>query len=205
VNSFPGSSDKRPRAPVYQRSRASGCLPWRSKISRLIIDGYNLTGTQHRDLESQRRWLVKRLIKYRAIRGHDITVVFDGHGGLSPRETVEVDGGVRIIFSRIAKKADDVIKEMLVRRKEYFIVVSSDREIADFAWAQGSVPVDSGAFLRRLDEALREEAGAEDMMDESAWKIIGDEEEEVEWSAGKGSSRRLSKRQKAVKRALNKL
>ncbi|NOZ25477.1 MAG: NYN domain-containing protein [Nitrospirae bacterium] len=176
-------------------------------MSRLIIDGYNLIGTQHRDLASQRNRLVKRLVRYRAVRGHDITVVFDGHGGLSPMETIGADGGVRIIFSRIARKADDVIKEMLVREKDHFIVISSDREIADFAWARGSVPVDSEAFLRKLEGALTEEKGpaGEDLMDDLAWKMLADEEEETVRSSGKGSSRRPSKRRKAVDRALKKL
>ncbi|MEC4685874.1 MAG: NYN domain-containing protein [Nitrospirota bacterium] len=173
----------------------------------MIIDGYNLIGIQHRDLESERNELVKRLIRYRGVLGHDITVVFDGHGGVSSRETVRVDGGVRIIFSRIAKKADDVIKEMLVREKKFFIVVSSDRDVADFTWAHGSVPVGSADFLGKLSRALREKefAGGEDMMDELTGKMPGDEDEEDEWSVRKGSSHRLSKRQKAVTRALNKL
>ncbi len=179
----------------------------RFKISHIIIDGYNLIGIQHRDLESQRRGLLRRLIEYRKLTGHDITLVFDGHGGVSSKETVKVEGGVGIIFSRIAKKADDVIKEMLVREKKYFIVVSSDREVADFAWAQGSVPVSSADFLGKLSRALREKefAGDEGMMDELTEKMLGDEEEEDEWSVRKGSSHRLSKRRKAVTRALTKL
>jgi len=100
-----------------------------------------------------------------------------------------------------------VIKEMLVREKKYFIVVSSDREVADFAWAHASVPVSSADFLRKLNGALREKefSGDEDMMDELTEKMLGDEDEEDEWSVSKGSSRRLSKRRKAVTRALNKL
>ncbi|GBE36742.1 YacP-like NYN domain protein [bacterium BMS3Bbin07] len=198
---------------VYEKLPLNHCLSEtprrirRFKISHIIIDGYNLIGTQHWDLESRRNELVKRLIRYRGLLGHDITVVFDGHGGVSSKETVKVDGGVRIIFSRIAKKADDVIKEMLVREKKFFIVISSDREVADFAWSHGSVPVGSADFLKKLSRALREKefAGDEEMMDELTEKMLGDEEEEDEWSVRKGSSRRLSKRQKAVTRALNKL
>ncbi|HEB75517.1 MAG TPA: hypothetical protein ENJ04_04120 [Nitrospirae bacterium] len=181
-------------------------MPWRYGMSRLIIDGYNLIGTLHGDLESRRKRLVKRLVRYRAAKGHDITVVFDGHGGLSPRETLQTDGGVRIVFSRIARKADDVIKDMLVQGGGGFIVVSSDREIADFAWARGSVPVGSGEFLRKLDEALLDdgEAGGGETMDEVTLKVLADEEEET-GTVRKGASRRPSKRRKAVMRALNKL
>lgn len=96
---------------------------------------------------------------------------------------------------------------MLVREKQFFIVVSSDREVADFAWSHGSVPVGSADFLGKLSRALREKefAGDEDMMDELTGKMPGDEDEEDEWSVRKGSSHRLSKRQKAVTRALTKL
>jgi predicted RNA-binding protein with PIN domain len=44
----------------------------------LLIDGYNLIGTAHRDLEKARNNLVSKLSKYSAQNGHDITVVFDG-------------------------------------------------------------------------------------------------------------------------------
>ncbi|MBU4321109.1 MAG: NYN domain-containing protein, partial [Nitrospinae bacterium] len=47
-------------------------------MSSIIIDGYNLIGIHHKDLESQRQRLVERLAEYKKIKGHYITVVFDG-------------------------------------------------------------------------------------------------------------------------------
>ncbi len=185
------------------------------RVARIIIDGYNLIGVHHRDLEARRRELLRSLIAYRKARGHEITLVFDGQGGLSSRETVRTEGGVRVIFSRIARKADDVIKELLARGR-HFIVVSSDREIADFAWGHGSVPVRSDDFLRKLSAAVSAgKAGGRDLArlggeewdetDGLAGKMFLDEEDEDDRPRRKGSPYKASKRRKAVARALNKL
>ncbi len=172
----------------------------------IIIDGYNLIGTAHRDLDSRRRELIRSLIQYRRVSGHDVTLVFDGHGGSSYRDTVKTEGGVRVVFSRIGTKADDVIKGMVKREKRFFVVVSSDREVADFAWSHGSVPVGSEEFLARLRQALRgEEKTAPSEMDDFTAKARLDEYEEEDRRVRKGSPRRLSKRRKAVMRALDKL
>ena len=121
-----------------------------------------------------------------------------------------------MIYTKIAKKADDLIKEKVKSRGSYFIVVSSDRAVADYAWTNGSVPVRSGDFLEKMESRLRVDEGTEEdggdidfagqglAMDELMEKAFLDDEDEVEQSR-KGSSRRLSKRQKAVERALEKL
>jgi len=82
-------------------------------MALLIIDGYNLIGIHHRDLDARRKALIRMLIDYRRIRGHSITLVFDGHGGFSARESIKSEGGIRVIYSRISRKADDVIKEII--------------------------------------------------------------------------------------------
>jgi predicted RNA-binding protein with PIN domain len=141
------------------------------------------------------------------VRGHEITVVFDGHSGYSARNTVSREGDIEIIFSRIASKADDVIKAKVERDKRYYIVVSSDREIADFAWSHGSVPVSSEDFADRLERALGKGISEEqdEVIDEFMEKMLLDEYDVEERAQRKGSSRRLSKRQKAIVRALEKL
>ena len=57
----------------------------------IIIDGYNLIRQSSslkrldaQDLEQGREALLERLIAYRQVRGHPITVVFDGWGGVQP-------------------------------------------------------------------------------------------------------------------------
>lgn len=115
------------------------------------------------------------------------------------------EGGIRIIFSRIAKKADDVIKDIIRKEKKYFIVISSDREVADFAIKHGSVPVSSDDFLKKIEIALRKSSieRGEGMPDIITEKMLLDEEEGV--TRRRGSPRMPSKREKAIMRVLNKL
>ncbi|MDA8169021.1 MAG: NYN domain-containing protein [Nitrospiraceae bacterium] len=158
--------------------------------ARLLIDGYNITGTSHKNLEKERLELTERLIEYRKRTGNEVCVVFDGWGGRSHEETREVRGGVNIIYSRIMEKADEVIKRML-EKTEGMILVSSDRELADYAWGHGSVPVASGLFYDRLL------SGGGDPEEE--W-----EEDDAPVFKGRGKNA-LSRREKAVQRALRRL
>ncbi len=165
-------------------------------MAHLLIDGYNLIGIYHRDPEEARKGLIRQLGRYRQKKGHTITLVFDGHGGGSAVETVRRELGIEVIFTRISKKADDLIKEIIRKKRSGVIVISSDREIADYAWGHGAVPVRSDDFLNRLEAALEEEAGYGGMDDEAD-----------EWEGRRKKGRRYtpSKREKAVRRALGKL
>lgn len=163
-------------------------------ISSVIIDGYNLIGIYHKDLESQRQRLVERLAEYKKIKGHEITVVFDGWKSGSGEETHSLTGGIKVIYSRLGEKADAVIKRIISSEKKQWIVITSDREIADHAWANGSVVVSSEEFLDILGKPLKVETGEFDLLDEDEYEL-----------PKKGSPRKPSKREKARRRALNKL
>ncbi|HQA04424.1 MAG TPA: NYN domain-containing protein, partial [Thermodesulfovibrio thiophilus] len=115
-------------------------------MSRLLIDGYNLIGILHRDLKKARQELIETLINYRKKKGHDITVVFDGYKTGPGMETVEYYGGVRVIYSGVSEKADDVIKRILKTEKLFWIVITSDRDIEKQAWKENCVPVSSSLF-----------------------------------------------------------
>ncbi len=158
-------------------------------IAEILIDGYNVIGIFHRDMNNARREFIKQLTRYSRIKGHKITVVFDGHGGIAKNDTVKKEGGITVIYSAVNKKADDVIKEILQKNKgKSFIVISSDREIVRAAWSSSSVPVSSEDFLKRLDMALTTDFDYEN--GEQQYDII---------------TGRLSKKQKAIVRALKKL
>lgn len=161
-------------------------------ISYLVIDGYNLIGIHHKDLKKQREILIDSLIAYGKKKGHNITVVFDGWRTGQGQESRTVIAGVKVIYSRIGDKADDVIKRMISAERREWIVVTSDREIAGHAWQTGSIPVSSDDFLN----ALR----TKDLYD-----IEEEYEEEYIESGRKGSPHQLSKKEKAVRRALSKL
>ncbi len=123
-------------------------------------------------------------------------MVFDGWRSGSHLETRTTQGGLRIIYSRLGEKADSVIKKLL-EEAPGSILVSSDRELVSHAWGHGSVPVDSGVFLIKIEKAEMARGGFE--MDEN------EEEEDEAPQIRKGSPRRPSKRQKALERALKRL
>jgi predicted RNA-binding protein with PIN domain len=125
------------------------------------------------------------------VKGHNITVVFDGHGGISSTDTKQITGGVTVIFSRIGKKADDVIKELILKNKGETIVITSDREIIKFSWTHGAIPVSSEIFIEKI-------SGIQQYTDEY------NEEDEYN-DIHRKTSKRLSKKQRAIKRALKKL
>jgi predicted RNA-binding protein with PIN domain len=103
-----------------------------------------------------------------------------------------VIAGIRVIYSRIGEKADSVIKRIISSDRREWIVVTSDREIADHAWSSGSVPVPAEDFLkatgRRTPAFLPE-----------------DNEEDYPEPRRKGNPRKPSKKEKALRRALSKL
>ncbi len=110
-------------------------------------------------------------------------------------------GGVKVIYSRLGEKADSVIRRILSTERREWIVVSSDREVAGHAWGAGSVPIPSEEFLRFI-EAARTEV-------EAPVHLPGpekdDENDMEETRVRKGSGWMLSRKEKAVKRALGKL
>lgn len=144
-----------------------------------MIDGYNLIGVLHRDLKKARQQLIEALINYRNQKGHDITVVFDGYREGPGSETVEYRGGLRIIYSGANEKADDVIKRILKTEKYSWIVITSDRDIEKTAWKENCVTVSSDVFFDILNG------------------------EEYYFEQLKGNN--LSKKQKAILRAISKL
>jgi predicted RNA-binding protein with PIN domain len=166
---------------------------WRCFISSIIIDGYNVIGIYHRDLRRQREMLIESLIDYRKRKGHDITVVFDGWKTGEGQEARSVIGGVQVIYSRVGEKADTVIKRNISSDNRQWIVVSSDRDIANHAWASGSIPAPAEDFLRAL---VRKEPSS----DSSEANDDGDAT-----PRRKGNQRQRSRREKALARALRKL
>ena len=163
-------------------------------ISYIIIDGYNLTGISHSDLAGQRERLIAALARYKKLKNHDITLVFDGWKSGGHTEEKLTTGGINVIYSRIGEKADTVIKNILSRTKREWIVVSSDRDIREHAWSSGSVPVPSETFMDILENAERTISGNYELL-----------EEDDNGEARKGNPRRPSKKDKALNRVLRKL
>jgi hypothetical protein len=171
----------------------------------LIIDGYNLIRQSDsfrrldaRSLEQGREALLIRLVAYQKVRGHTITVVFDGWGGDSPSSIGTRHKGITVIYTGKGELADEWIKRK-AERMQYGAVVTSDREVGRYAERQGVAAITSDVFESKMEMAIVGRGEVIDI-DEEEW----DEEELVE-AKKKGPARRLSKQERRRQAVLKKL
>ena len=168
----------------------------------IVIDGYNFIHRSRHlnqmtplDLQSGRDALVDALAAYKKIKPYKVTVVFDGTAapvGLPRRDKLK---GIHLRYSRPGELADTVIKRMADRERETLLVVSSDREVTDYAQARGAAVIATEAFEEKL---LLARMGVQDQ-DES--------DEPGGWqptTRKKGPARRLPKRRRKLARKLSK-
>ena len=99
-----------------------------------------------------------------------------------------------VIYSRLGEKADSVIERIITSEKKQWIVITSDRDIADYAWANESVAISSEEFTNILDKSGRLTSDNLKPLEENEYELHK-----------KGSPRKLSRKEKAKKRALSKL
>ena len=177
------------------------------KIMHIVIDGYNLIrqsdqlrSLDRRSLEEGRNALIRFLTPYKKGRRHAITVVFDAWDGGGPLEERDRQAGIDVIYSRRGKKADDVIKEMVSKgRGEETLVVTSDRDVADYAVRRGATVVSSPEFEEVVTRFHAGEptavSGEAADTDERSWK----------GTKKKGPSRRLSRSAKDFQKKKKKL
>jgi len=144
---------------------------------RLIIDGYNLLGVRGpicADMEHERTQLIHELGRYAQRKHHQLIVVFDGWKSGDPVEGQESMSGITVIFSKLGERADQVIQRLCVEHGSTTVVISSDREISDYARSQGNFTISAQEFDQRLrqtssnetrhsanNEAVRDDDGAE--------------------------------------------
>jgi len=172
---------------------------------KLVIDGYNLIGAyglmRNRDLQKERDIFIKKLTDYKKIKKIDITIVFDGWRSDNPFEGYDRIGGVSIVYSRAGESADEVIKKMVKdgQGMESFIVVTSDREVADCCSKYNATVVSSGEFKGKLEMASV-------FQGDNFGKDEDDAEKPGKISTKKrGNPKRLSKVERKARLKLNKL
>jgi predicted RNA-binding protein with PIN domain len=163
-------------------------------MSFILIDGYNLIGTFHDDLSAAREELLHKLHEYKKIKGHDITVVFDGWKSGGRHERSFTTGGITVIYSRLGETADAVIRRIVSQRRKQWIVISSDRDIRSASWTSGSVPVTADEFLSALERAETSFQGEYERLEDSDYAV-----------RRKGNSKKPSKKEKIITRALQRL
>ncbi len=128
---------------------------------KVIVDGYNLLHVspqlsvrREELLENARNRLIEKLSRYKRQKNVSVAIVFDGWKGGMPTQNQEIIKGIKIIYSKLGEKADEVIKHIIANSSEEVIVVSSDREIRDFAEKHNTVSVSSSEFEKKIEEAL---------------------------------------------------
>jgi predicted RNA-binding protein with PIN domain len=160
----------------------------------LLIDGYNLIkqspalrSLEQVELQKAREGLIERLARYKRVKGHSITVVFDGWQEGRAAGQRERSRGIEVVFSRAGEKADDVLKRLAAEKKGAAVVVTSDREVASFAEKKGAGVMSAPDFEDRMEMArFYDLKGGEE--EASPDRPVAPEK--------KGPSRRLSKSQR---------
>jgi predicted RNA-binding protein with PIN domain len=171
----------------------------------LIIDGYNLirrSPVLRREdevaLELARESLLERLRRYKRMRSHGITVVFDGARGTRVPPGSGQEKGIRVVFSGRNETADTVIKRMCEKEGGKLTVVTSDRDLGRHAASSGAVVMDVEEFEDKLEMVVYLDAKGAEV----------DEEKGREGSLDtrkKGPSKRLSKSERRRQQRLRKV
>jgi len=168
---------------------------------KILIDGYNLLPQTD---YSNREDLISALIKYRKIRSHTVTIVFDGTYGGTGSGTQMMSGGIEIIFSPLTLQADDTIEELLATGKyRNHLVVSSDRRLQKAAVNAEATYAESIEFSRKLNQALRE-APQEGKISTPPW-LEGREDEDALYGQSTKGKRKQSKKERNRQKILKKL
>jgi predicted RNA-binding protein with PIN domain len=129
-------------------------------MQKIVIDGYNvihadpaLRREASKGMEGARAALLGRLRVYIADKDVQITVVFDGAGGMVDAESV-VPGRLQVLYSASGQSADALIVSTLHEHpnpREYIVVTSDMADIGRAVGAAGAVVMSSPEFLERLD------------------------------------------------------
>lgn len=181
----------------------------------LVIDGYNVIGSRgglYGDVAAKREAFVAELGRYARLKGHAVTVVFDGFppglattaSGVAGAGAARYPAGVRVRFAE-HERADDVIIRLAQRLREGGTIVSSDREVRDACRAYGCVVLGAQAFDQRLVDAL---AGNEGLSGDSGAEPDKDRDADSGLDGRRvkrGNPRRLSKVERKTRKRLDQL
>lgn len=140
----------------------------------LIIDGYNILKQIKADPaihENERKNFTNHLIAYAKIKHHSIIVVFDG--GPFWWSSGTTTKNVTTVYSGTRENADDYIKKYIEASKhpDNLLLVSSDRELIDFAQKNNVHALRAQEFLTILERTLPQQTIAVVKSTEKAYKM----------------------------------
>jgi hypothetical protein len=161
---------------------------------RIVIDGYNLIRNysplarlEQQDFSRGREMLLHWLAAYRQEHPGAMLVVFDGALGGGFREEHDLFKGIQVTYSPRGETADDIIKRLMAFRATNTLVVTSDRDLAQFCRSQGAGTIGAREFADRIQKRLEERPRTD--VEEEPWQGSGPRKK-------KGLSHRPSKKKK---------
>ena len=188
----------------------------------IIIDGYNfirqsnyLSKLDNKDIELGREALIDILAIYKRYKSYKITIVFDGthqkiYNNFTFGNNKDLKKGIEILFSKRGETADEVIKKIVLKEREQALIVSSDNEIINFSISCKACFIKSKDFEKKIASFL-DCSNYSDCSDCSNYDNYDNKEyfeEKKTWNFStkkKGSSRKLSKKDRQNKIKINKL
>lgn len=133
-----------------------------------LIDGNNLIGyispSSLKENESKRD-LAYQLLIFQKFKKTKIFLVFDGPFDLEiPLEDFRRKS-LSIIYPNFGQDADCIIKKIIDRQTDLrrFYVVSSDRDIKNYARRQGAISLSSAEFSKQLKKVLKRYKKSQEM------------------------------------------
>jgi predicted RNA-binding protein with PIN domain len=173
--------------------------------THLVIDGYNLirrspslSMLDKQALQKGREELIRRLAFYKKAKPFPITVVFDGWNQPDLWGSRTFEQGIRVVFSRMGQKADDVIIQMAGEMREKAMVVTSDREVQTAAERHHATVVSSEDFEQRMEMAFHMNQKGMEAEDTG-------EKETATGTRKKGPAKRLPKSVRKAQRRIKRL
>ncbi|UCD35717.1 MAG: NYN domain-containing protein [Nitrospiraceae bacterium] len=165
----------------------------------ILIDGYNLIGIAHENLEKAREAVIADLRAYARLKGHSVTIVFDGWKSGGKDHSILKSRDITIVYTRLGENADMAIRNIVSSPGTSWIVVSSDREVAGYAWRKGCAAIRSEDFQIRVEDALRGTSAVNGIEERPG------PEPGAARASRKGSPKKLSKKDRMMIQALRKL
>ena len=133
-----------------------------------LVDGNNFIGhTSPYELRDPRSKysLIAKLLIFNKIEKTKMIVVFDGPPDPEITDQNFPNRSLTVLYPERGNNADGIIKDIISKRarERRFYVVSSDREIKDWARTNGIKPLSCEEFNKQLKVALKENKDLKEM------------------------------------------
>ncbi len=138
-----------------------------------LIDGNNFIGqiTPHELKDPQsKKTLIEMLNAFQKVKRTKVLLVFDGRPDPDWKPNEAGKKPFSVIYPAFGQNADAIIKEIISKQTDLrrFFVVSSDREIRDYAKGKSAKSLSCIEFNRQLKSALKKYKKIQEMKKNAA-------------------------------------